>query len=367
MRVALIAPGFSQHAGDWAIPALLNLARGLAGQIDLHMFSQRYPPRGLYRFADLTHYALGGGQQFGATSAAIWLQTSRAIIRRHRQTPFDLLHAFWADEAGLSAALAGAVIRRAVVVSLGGGELTRLPHLHYGAQRFLIRRLTTRLALSRAAVITAGSAYQLNLAHRQGIDIKKLRLAPLGVDTDLFHPVNPPATSPALIQAASLLPVKNQALLLAVVQRVKQMLPNVRLHLAGDGPQLEPLQKLAQKLNLDDNIYWHGAVPHPAMAALYRQAGLVVQTSAHESQGMAVLEAMACGLPAIGTPVGVLPQVAALPPAHTADTLAAQAVALLTDRAGYAARSQQARQKVMDEYSLPVSVQNFMDIYRRVR
>lgn len=191
MRIALITPGFSARANDWAIPALLNLARALAQRHQVHVFSQRYPARGLYRFDNLTHHAIGGGQNFGLDSLKIWLATARAITSQHQKTPFDLLHAFWADEAGFSAALAGAKTGRPVLVSLGGGELTRLPRINYGAQRFLVRRLTTRLALYRAVAVTAGSNYQLALCRAHNISDTKLHLAPLGVDTKLFHPPSP--------------------------------------------------------------------------------------------------------------------------------------------------------------------------------
>ena len=54
MRVALVLPGFSAHAEDWAIPALLKLALSLTSTCELHIFSQRYPARGVYHFSGLT-------------------------------------------------------------------------------------------------------------------------------------------------------------------------------------------------------------------------------------------------------------------------------------------------------------------------
>jgi glycosyltransferase involved in cell wall biosynthesis len=368
MRIALVAPGFSARPDDWAIPALLNLARALAETHEVHIFSQRYPARGVYQFDGLTHHALGGGQRFGLISFKIWLQTGQMIKAQHQKTPFDLLHSFWIDEAGFSAALTGAWIKRPVVASIGGGELVRLPAIAYGAQRFLTRRLAGRYALRRASLVTAGSRYQLALCRAYGVAEQKLRYSPLGVDTGRFRPATqPPAKSPpSLIQAASLLPVKNQALLLHILRRVKNHLPDITLNLVGSGPEQERLVKLAQRLDLSQNITWHGHIPHPEMPPLYQQSQLYLQTSWHESQGLAVLEAMACGLPVLGTPVGLMPEVACLPPQINPDLLADQVITLLTDAQSYQHDRNQARQIAETLFSLPVTVENFNQIYIEV-
>lgn len=366
LTIALIVPGFSAGPDDWAIPALLNLARTLAPYHRLHVFSQRYPAPGLYRFDGLTHRAGGGGQNFGPASVKIWVDTAQAVIRQHRQRPFDLLHAFWADEAGFSAALAGAAIRRPVVISLGGGELTRLPGIRYGAQRFLARRLTTRFALRRAARVTAGSTYQLELGRAQGVPGAKLRLAPLGVDTNRFSPPDRSAPVPVMVQAAALRPVKNQALLLHVAARVRQQQPQARLHLAGNGPLKNELRQLAYRLKLSHNIVWAGQIPYPRMPDFLRGGSVYLQTSQHESQGMAALEAMACGLPLLGTPVGVAAELACAPASGRVETLAQQVDDLLSDDTRYAKARQQARQVVEQWYSLAMTAQNFINIYAEV-
>jgi glycosyltransferase involved in cell wall biosynthesis len=375
MRIALITPGFSAYANDWAIPALLNLTRALARRHEIHVFSQRYPPEGHYHFDGLTHHALGGGQKFGLASLRLWLHTAQAITQQHRQTPFDLLHAFWADEAGFSAALAGAWLKRPVLVSLGGGELIHRPDLAYGAQRFLTRRLTTRLALQRASLTTAGSNYQLDLCRAHHLPQSKLRLAPLGVDTDLFQPAHPltskvltfqPANfqPPTLVQAASFLPVKNQSLLLQILSLVKLELPAIKLNLAGSGPLQAELQHLARHLKIEDNIAWRQYLPYPQIPALYQESHLYLQTSHHESQGMAVLEAMACSRPALGTPVGVAREVAALPAQFSAEALAAQVVEVFKDETRYHQMGQQARQTVEARYSLAVVTDTFSTLYQ---
>jgi glycosyltransferase involved in cell wall biosynthesis len=383
----MVVPGFSAHPHDWAIPALLNLARTLAQNHELHIFSQRYPAQGLYHFDNLNHHALGGDQRFGLASARIWLQTSQAIVRQHRHTPFDVLHAFWADEAGFAAVLAGRWLKRPVMVSLGGGELTHLPEINYGAQRFLARRLTTRFALHKAALVTAGSTYQLDLCRAHRIPESKLRLAPLGVDTNLFQPSQlnssfqnnspitnyqypmgtmSPISNPTLVQAASLVPVKNQALLLEILSLVKPEIPHLKLHLAGTGPLQNELLRQAQRLNVDSHIVWQGQVSYPHMPRFYQAAQLYLQTSRHESQGLAVLEALACGLPVLGTPVGLTRELACLPPQSSASALAAQVIQVFKDQPRYQDWRQQARRVVETEFSLPVTTRNFLKLYEQL-
>lgn len=363
MHIALLVPGFSRDANHWAIPALQNLATALAKEHEVTVFSLRYPERGVYAFQGLTHVAIGGGQRGGWHSLAIWAQTVRAMGRVHRQRPFDLLHAFWIDEPGLTAVLAGKLLRRPVMASVGGGELVYFPDIDYGTAGSAVRRAIVRATLRQATVITAGSAYQLAMAPSQ---LNKV-LAPLGLDTTLFAP-GPVADwqCPTIIQVASLVGVKDQALLLAVLALVKTAVPHVRLLLVGDGPLAADLHHLAEKWDVADNIIWQGAVPYQHMPALYQQAHLYLQTSRHESQGMAVLEAMACGLPAIGTPVGVMPQVACLAPSWDKHVLAGQAIAVLRERDRFGQRREVARATAVTQYDLSVTISQFSKLYRSI-
>jgi glycosyltransferase involved in cell wall biosynthesis len=221
-------------------------------------------------------------------------------------------------------------------------------------------------ALRRANLVTAGSAYQLALCQEQGVPAVKSYLAPLGVDTDLFRP-QPPADwrRPTIVQAASLSGVKNQPLLLDILRHIRPELPGARLLLAGEGPLEPALRELADRYGVADRVAWVGKRPYPHMPTFYPQGHLYLQTSRHESQGMAVIEALACGLPALGTPVGVLPQVAAAPPQETAVALAAQIPPLLQPD-HYAAQRQRARQQAVDNFSLPHATARFVQLYERL-
>jgi glycosyltransferase involved in cell wall biosynthesis len=368
MHIGLVVPGFSGHADAWSIPALQHLAVALAKRARVSVFSQRYPAAGCYRFEGVTHYALGAGMGFGLNSIGMWWCSVAMLVQHHRRQPFDLLHAFWADEAGFAAVVAGAIIKRPVIISLGGWELTNLPAIDYGAQRLWSRRLTVATALRLARVVTAGSHYQLDLARRYGLPEDKLRFAPLGVDTTHFHPAHSKmAGPPSLIQAASLVPVKNQALLLQLLSRIKAVIPAIQLHLVGAGPLQPTLETLAEAWSLTPNIIWQQHVLHLQLPRLYQQADLYLQTSYHESQGMSVLEALACGLPLVGTPVGVGRDLACLPPATEATALAEQAIQVLQTKHSqpeqYQRWSQQARSQVVESFSLAVSQDTFLALY----
>jgi len=365
MRIALFFPGFSQTANDWAIPAMQLLACRLARRHDVHVFSLRYPAAGRYRFCGLTHHAAGGGTRTGAASFSVWRQAIQAVIGQHRRAPFDLLHAFWVDEPGLVAVIAGAMLRRPVVASAAGGEMVYFNDFEYGTWGSPLRRLIVRLVLRTAALVTAGSAYQRDLCLARGAPAERVQLAPLGIDSQRFTPEEPPAWDyPTIVQAGSLAPVKNQALLLKALARIHERLPAVRLLLAGNGPLEPALREQTRRLDIAGLVHWAGRVPFPEMPGFYRRGHLYLQTSRHESQGMSVLEAMACGLPALGTPVGVLPEVAAYTPADDVGTLAQQVVDLLADRDAYGRSRQVARGMVVGHYDLKAAVARFETAYQ---
>jgi glycosyltransferase involved in cell wall biosynthesis len=161
--------------------------------------------------------------------------------------------------------------------------------------------------------------------------------------------------------------VKDQATLLSALRRVADGEPGVCLTIVGAGPLESRLRDLCRELDLDAHVTFAGAVPHDQLPDYYRNADLFVLSSRHEAQNMAAPEAAACGLPAVGTAVGVIPDLAPeaawAVPVGDAAALADAILALWRDPAHRAAMAQAAQARVAAEYSLERAADRFWQLY----
>jgi glycosyltransferase involved in cell wall biosynthesis len=318
----------------------------------------RYPySSGCYEIDGAKVIALGGATRRGPATLGVWRSTLDVLRREHRRRPFDVVHAFWATESGLLGALAGRLLRIPTLVSLAGGELVALPEIGYGDQRAPWERLKVRASLRLASLVSAGSNLLLQLAERH-VGRPKLRRAPLGVDLELFHPAEGPQSAP-LLHVGTLTPVKDQATLLRALKR----LPEVRLDIVGDGPLRPQLQQLARELGIEQAVRFCGDIDHAALPVVYQRASAFVISSRHEAQGMVAIEAAACGLPVVGTRVGVVPELTdadAVVGCGSAEELAEAIAISLRDAPR---RGADALARASSEYALECCTNRFRELY----
>jgi glycosyltransferase involved in cell wall biosynthesis len=107
-----------------------------------------------------------------------------------------------------------------------------------------------------------------------------------------------------LLYVGRLLEWKGIDLALQAVSQLKQSQPGIRFAIVGDGPAWTPLHRLAEELGLSEIVEWVPWVPHNRVQDHYRAAELFLFPSLRDSGGMAVLEAMAHGLPVVCTDLG---------------------------------------------------------------
>lgn len=372
LRIALVTPGFSAGEEDWCIPVLRHLVRELAHEHEVTVYTLRYPHhRGSYDLFGARVRAFGGAARGGLRRLPLLWRAWRAIVRDGRRWPFSVVHGFWADEAGFVAALAARQLGVPAVVSLMGGELVALPQLDYGTQLSRSGRWLTGLSLRLAHVVTAGSP-QLQAQAAPYVGHAGARLLPLGVDTTLFHPGSPPAAGQPgeggarLLHVGSLVPVKDQATLLEAFAGIARAAPRARLDVVGEGPLQPALERQARSLGLQERVTFHGAVAHHHLPAFYRRADLFLLSSRFESQNLAFLEAAACGLPTVGSAVGLLPALlpdACLAPPGDAPALTAAALRLLHDPARRRALARDLRRRVLGELTIEGTVERLVGVY----
>jgi colanic acid/amylovoran biosynthesis glycosyltransferase len=122
--------------------------------------------------------------------------------------------------------------------------------------------------------------------------------------------------TPIVLCPAKLVAVKGHRHLLDAAARLTARGIAFELWLAGDGPEADALARRADQLDLGDRVRRLGTVPHAELLRLYAEGrvdcvvlpSLDLGDGLHEGISVALLEAMAYGIPAIGTRTGGLPE-----------------------------------------------------------
>ena len=102
-----------------------------------------------------------------------------------------------------------------------------------------------------------------------------------------------------LLTVSRLVREKNLDFLLEAFRRVARSVPDVLLLVVGDGPYRGHLQKHAHRLGIGSRTLFAGLVPNESVDAYYQASDIFVFPSVIESQGLVILEALACGLPVV--------------------------------------------------------------------
>ena len=89
-----------------------------------------------------------------------------------------------------------------------------------------------------------------------------------------------------------------------VIKALPLLPPNIKFVIIGEGYMKDELVKLADNLNVSDRIMFKGFVPHSDLPRYLKACDIFIRASLSEGLGNSFLEAMAAGLPTIGTPVG---------------------------------------------------------------
>lgn len=363
MRLALVVTGGVDESGrDNVIPALLWFIERQARRHQVVVYVLRYHDRsGTYPLLGATVHDLGRPEGLRRQYIAL----RRAL---ERDGPFDVIHAYWALPAGLTAAAAGRRLGIPTIVTLDSGELVAVPDIGYGLQLTWKHRLAVAMTLRLATCLTVCTPYMARLARRLGA---ATGIVPLGADATKFEVSRTPDGPPwRLLHVANLNPVKDQPTLLAALERVLENVPDVHLDIAGRDTLGGAIHRLVAERGLGSHVTFHGAVPTDMLGRLYQQAHLVVLSSRHEAAGVVALEAALSGVAIAGTSVGYLadwaPEAAlAVEPGDPA-ALASAITTLLGDSDRRRRLAARARAWAL-EHDADWTAEQFTEIYKEIR
>ncbi len=266
-----------------------------------------------------------------------WAAPALGLALR-RAGPFDVIHAHNAIPAG-DAVLRGRP-RAPVVVSVHGGDVLWTSRRAPGGEA------AVRRALGGARLVLANSRGIERLARAHGA--RETRLVTLG--TDVPAP-GTRALEPLVATVGHLVARKRHADVIRALAR----LPGVRYLVIGDGPERAAIAALAAELGVADRVELAGQLDPAEALRRARAAWLFVMPSIDEAFGVAYIEAMAAGIPAIAAagepgPAEIGPGVELVPAGDPA-ALAATIARLLGDPAELEALAAAARTNVRERFT----------------
>ncbi len=289
LGVALAQRGDEVHFISYALPSRLDLPRE---RVHFHaVVAPSYP-------------------LFVSPPYTLALATKMAEVARHCH--LDLLHVHYALPHAVSAILAremgnGNGVKLKVVTTLHGTDVTIV-----GQDRSYLP--ITRWSIDQSDTVTAVSKYLRDIMVKEFGVKRQIEVVPNFVDTRLYRPgaasdfaktLARPGEA-LLVHVSNFRPVKRIRDVLAIFVRVKRKIP-ARLLLIGDGPDRSLAERIAREDGFADSTTFLGNVA--AIETILPATHLMLLPSEAESFGLAALEAMACGVPVVGTAAGGLPEV----------------------------------------------------------
>jgi colanic acid/amylovoran biosynthesis glycosyltransferase len=139
----------------------------------------------------------------------------------------------------------------------------------------------------------------------------KFDVVRLGVDSDVYDPV-PFREHPDVYEilcVGRLTLTKGQHILIKAIRLLRDEGKQVRLHLVGDGPERNRLEKQTERLHLKEDVVFYGALNQEATLKVYRTSHIFALASFAEGLPVVLMEAMSMEIPCIATAINGIPEI----------------------------------------------------------
>jgi glycosyltransferase involved in cell wall biosynthesis len=385
IKLCLISHLYPADLSDYKGVFVKDLAVSLASKgNEVHVVTPMRPGASVYEFADNVHvnrfrfFGWKKGQQLGQVNGLPLIMLGSLVLAGLVKTVNvsfvhkpDLLHAYWVVPGGFIAAVAGWIIRIPSVATAAGSDL------NIAARNKMIARFATVTFRLLAALICVSrplmkTALDLGMVRSKVIHIP----GPVGIDMQTY--ASPACEFPRTSDPLQLLYVGNLEApkrvdtLIRAAANLNSQSRDFQLTIAGTGPLEEKLKQLATALGLENRVTFKGRVPHDQVPALLQICHVFWHCSENEGLPVAIMEAMAAGLPVIAAKVGGIPELVQSGisgfclPFEDAAGFAAKTMTLHDDDALRRRMGQQARHWVGRRFGRDRIIGSHVSLYRHV-
>lgn len=289
-----------------------------------------------------------------------------------KQQELDVLHVHYAVPHAVCAFLAKQMVgdKLKVVTTLHGTDITVL------AQDESLKDLI-RLAINESDAVTSVSK-DLTRETREVLDITRdIDLTYNFVDPREYYPRNTcdcktdfaEPGEKVLMHISNFRPVKRVGDVVETFKRVQEQIP-ARLLFVGEGPDLPKIQWKIREMGLEHKVHFLGK--QDDIAQVISMADLLLLPSEKESFGLVALEAMACGVPTIGSIAGGIPELVThgetgyLAPIGDVDAMAEYCLTLLRQPELMKEFREACLERAKNEFSSERMMETYESIYYRV-
>lgn len=280
---------------------------------------------------------------------------------------FDLIDAHYYYPDGVAAGIIARKLGKPFVVTARGTDINLI--LQYAYPRKLI------LQTAQAASASIGVCKALmDSLQALGADPAKLHTLRNGVDLQRFVPeprdiarqkLGLPINAKLLLSVGHLIERKGHHI---AIESLSCLATDVRLMIAGGGPDRYALQTLAEKLGVADRVQFAGVIEPTELKWWYSAADALALCSNREGWANVLLESMACGTPVIATKIWGTPEVVSTPNAGvlmTERTAKGLADAWNTLLAAYPCR--QATRAHAETFSWDATTQGQLELFQSIK
>jgi len=278
--------------------------------------------------------------------------------------------------AGIAALVSGLADIPVVLKVTSTGAWGVLASTSRAIEKHVLRRL-----LRRIDVWVATSQRGAQEVQEFGVPSDRVWVIPNGIDTTEYAPVCENKRmmlrrslgldyQPVCLFVGRLGPEKNVTGLVTAWRSVVQKLPNSRLLIAGHGSQSSLIATMVDNLELRESVRLMGYIEVPL--PFYQASDVFVLPSLHEGLSNTLLEAMACGLPVVGTRVSGTEDLLAdgecghLVEPGDEPALAQAIIDLLTHSKDRLRKGVEARRRIEAEYSIESVADQYINLYSQL-